>query len=153
MVLVKLTTTDDGTPISAFVDFLIHMTTVPELTLTAMHIHRGVAGQNGPVVIDSRFGDRLTAQGDVRIWRQNRFDAAAQLQSLRDIAANPDGFYVNIHSTGNPAGIIRGQLIPMEVSAIRMLDRKVNALNDSVAEMRRLIEALAVRAGILAPTR
>lgn len=62
------------------------------------HIHSGVAGVNGPVVID--FSAQLIGSGLVDP------DVVA--------AANaPWAFYVNIHNSVYPAGAIRGQLGPV----------------------------------------
>jgi hypothetical protein len=64
--------------------------------VTLDHIHRGAAGTNGPVVVD--FGGQL-------------FGCVAAAQALIDeIAGNPAGFYVNVHSSEFPGGAIRGQL-------------------------------------------
>ncbi len=73
-------------------------------TIVAGHIHRGVAGVNGPVVVPL-FRGSLTVPLE-------SFRARAQLtpvlaQELRD---TPEAFYVNYHSTANPGGFIRAQL-------------------------------------------
>ena len=71
---------------------------------TASHVHLGAAGINGPVRIPF-FGGlpaNLTAvTGSVTVMDQALLDA---------IAADPAGFYANIHTTEFPAGAIRGQL-------------------------------------------
>lgn len=69
-------------------------------TIVAAHIHKGVAGTNGPVVVP------LTApvNGPVATCTTVAPDLAA------DIAANPANYYSNIHSTVFPAGAVRGQL-------------------------------------------
>ena len=71
---------------------------------TAAHIHRGHAGVNGPVVVP------LTApeSGDPGASSDCRPEVDPTL--LREIRANPGGFYVNVHTGQFPAGAIRGQL-------------------------------------------
>jgi len=71
-------------------------------TVTAAHIHNGVAGVPAGVVVplfSGTFGssDQLRGCVDGMGWTD-------------DINLNPAGFYVNIHSTTFPAGAIRGQL-------------------------------------------
>ena len=67
---------------------------------TAMHIHRGAAGTNGPIVVPL---DPKTING-----------ANACVSATADVAkaiqANPPGFYVNIHTAPAPGGAVRGQL-------------------------------------------
>ena len=64
----------------------------------AGHIHRGKKGLQGPPVINFQLPDKpkdcLKADGAV----------------LKEIAADPSGFYVNIHTGMYPTGAIRGQL-------------------------------------------
>ncbi|MEV0168847.1 CHRD domain-containing protein [Nonomuraea fuscirosea] len=70
---------------------------------TALHIHRGKAGVNGPVVIDLLSNSRLrgnTASGSVRV----------KSSLLRDIKANPKKWYANLHTAQFPDGAVRGQL-------------------------------------------
>jgi CHRD domain len=63
------------------------------------HIHSGVAGVNGPVVVDFDFPT-------------NGFDGCvtADPNVLRDIRRNPAAYYVNVHSVEFPGGAVRGQL-------------------------------------------
>ena len=69
-------------------------------TATAAHIHRGVAGQAGPVVVPLR----APASGSVS-------DTVAVDKALcQEIIRNPVGFYVNVHNADFPAGAVRGQL-------------------------------------------
>jgi hypothetical protein len=71
---------------------------------TAMHIHKGVAGASGPVVVDLGNLDfsisSATAAGCVAIAK----DLAD------DLLANPQGYYLNVHTTEYPSGAARGQL-------------------------------------------
>src|SRR2546430_10463442 len=79
---------------------------------TASHVHLGAADINGPVRIPFFRGlpANLTAvTGSVTSIDQALLDA---------IAADPAGFYANIHTTEFPAGAIPGQL--------RRLDHRVD---------------------------
>ncbi len=64
----------------------------------AAHIHRGVAGKAGPVVVP--LGAKFARKGC----------GAAPAAIVRAIVRNPAGYYVNIHNTRYPGGAIRGQL-------------------------------------------
>lgn len=65
---------------------------------TLAHIHRGAAGVAGPPVVDLNIN--ALANGTATI-----------AQSLaNEIAGNPAGFYVNVHTGDFPNGAVRGQL-------------------------------------------
>jgi hypothetical protein len=82
---------------------------------TAGHIHIGPVGVAGPVVLDfpnipGRTGDfSLSFRLGQTSFRPN---AAIGIASMEDViqAIVGGNAYVNIHSTTNPAGEIRGQL-------------------------------------------
>lgn len=69
-------------------------------TPVAAHIHQGMAGENGPVVVP------FDAPADGLAKGCGAVDEAL----LYAIVANPAGYYVNIHSGAYPAGVVRGQL-------------------------------------------
>jgi CHRD domain-containing protein len=71
-------------------------------TVVMAHIHRGVAGANGPVVVPFAAPTEHITKACTT--------AAPALAA--EIAANPSGFYANIHTSAFPAGAIRGQLGP-----------------------------------------
>ena len=86
-------------------------------TTTAGHIHVGAKGIAGPVVIDfpaiaGRLGDFVTA---FRVGEAS-FRPAANIgiNTIDDViqAVANGNAYVNIHTTTNPGGEIRGQLVP-----------------------------------------
>jgi hypothetical protein len=86
-------------------------------TTTAAHIHVGGKGVAGPVVIDfpniaGRLGVFTTTfrVGEAAF----RPSAAIGINSIDDVihAVMTGNAYVNIHTTTNPAGEIRGQLVP-----------------------------------------
>ncbi len=70
-----------------------------------LHIHRGVAGQNGPIVVGftpvPSDGSPGTSSGCV---------ADVDPTVLAQIRAKPLKFYVNIHTVDFPDGALRGQL-------------------------------------------
>jgi len=83
----------------------------PPVTFVGFHIHQGLAGSNGPVVIDSRLASFTDSGGTGRITRILSLPTDdTTLTTLKSIIANPPGFYVNLHTSDNPGGAIRGQL-------------------------------------------
>jgi CHRD domain len=80
----------------------------------AVHIHKGVAGENGDIVIPfdnppkdaegQPAGDPGASSGCKVLEQQSELDA------LRRILSNPKGYYVNIHTASFPDGAVRGQL-------------------------------------------
>lgn len=103
-----------GEIVSASVDFNVAYNLPGETTFTGLHIHRGPAGANGPVVIGAlTSADQFTdagGQGTVRRQAQVAPDSASGLAALRDMMSAPEEFYVNLHTSADPAGAIRGQL-------------------------------------------
>ncbi len=65
----------------------------------AAHLHLGIAGQNGAVII-------TLAQTANRIWTGSGTLTGAQATALAQ-----DGLYLNVHSTANSGGEIRGQVV------------------------------------------
>jgi hypothetical protein len=78
------------------------------------HIHSGVAGVNGPVVV--LFFDVPEPTGSPPAALPDTITAAAgciggqSAALLRDIRRHPSAYYVNIHNAEFPGGAIRGQL-------------------------------------------
>ncbi|MEO6468683.1 MAG: CHRD domain-containing protein [Acidimicrobiia bacterium] len=74
---------------------------------TAAHIHEAVKGQAGPVVVnlaapaDGNAADCLT-EGEAGKFVGD--------QTVADILAHPENYYVNVHNEKYPSGAIRGQL-------------------------------------------
>jgi hypothetical protein len=102
---------DGGGAVSAAtLDVSVNATGFPVGTaLTASHLHPGAAGANGGVFVS--FG--LTA-GEVTFptgsGSFNKRGISLTVDQANAIMANPSGFYVNIHTAGNPNGVARGQL-------------------------------------------
>lgn len=71
------------------------------LPATGAHIHVGTADVAGPVVVPLIAPDESgTSSGCV----------SADRDLILAIIQNPEGYYVNVHSTEFPAGAVRGQL-------------------------------------------
>lgn len=112
---VTIVTTKDsaGNVTAATATFVVNLSGFPANTpINISHIHEAAAGVNGSVVVNSG----LTA-GTVVLNSSGAgtFTAANLTITPVDVAnrilANPAGFYFNVHSTLNPGGVARGQLV------------------------------------------
>jgi len=108
-----LTTTKDasGTVTGASALFETDVTGCPAGTeINIGHIHKGAAGTNGNVVINSGLakGDLVLTGGAGKI---NKTQPTVEAALAADVIANPASYYMNWHSTLNPGGVIRGQLV------------------------------------------
>ena len=97
-------------------DFEVHVTGFPaNTTLTGAHIHNGPAGVNAPVVVPLP----LTATDTALVTGQStiiKTSATAQVAAnaasvAQAIFNNPAANYFNVHTTINPGGAVRGQLV------------------------------------------
>jgi hypothetical protein len=78
---------------------------ISEGFVTAAHIHRGATGVNGPIVHNLSLVPFTQIAGVVTLS-----DA-----DVRDLEAG--NFYLNVHSTTNPSGFARGQIILPKAAA------------------------------------
>jgi hypothetical protein len=79
-------------------------------TAIAAHIHPGVAGVNGSVLV----GTNLTPGEPINMGPGSvtRMLTADLLQvNATNIVANPGAFYFNVHTRNNGGGVMRGQLV------------------------------------------
>jgi uncharacterized protein (DUF302 family) len=72
---------------------------LPEVT--AAHIHQGTSDENGPIILP------LEGDNTVRIIPPNTVLTPEQLSAYLD-----GNLYFNVHTPPNPAGELRGQIIP-----------------------------------------
>lgn len=82
--------------------------TLSAITATVAHIHAGIAGTNGPVIIDF-----LQSGSDPNRWDA---EAGATLTADQIDALLAGELYVNVHSAAYPSGEIRGQIKPEGIS-------------------------------------
>ena len=92
-------------------DFYFQLAGFPGDTRTVgAHIHPGVAGVNGPVVL----GTPISAAAPVLLTNggveYRTFGLTVDAALVQAIANNPGGYYFNVHSPLNPGGFARGQL-------------------------------------------
>jgi uncharacterized protein (TIGR03437 family) len=104
-----------GKVLSASTDFNVTHTFPGEVQITGLHIHSGAAGTNGPVLIDSgiRGAEPVvssTGRGTLNYQGQTLPTNTAGLDAVTGVLTNPGGYYVNLHTSEYPGGVIRGQL-------------------------------------------
>ena len=71
----------------------------------AAHIHKGAKGVNGPIVIDLKPTFKGTSP------RVSKKCVSAKATVVSAIRKNPAGYYANVHTSKNPGGAARGQLV------------------------------------------
>ena len=152
---------DDGTATRAIVDFRVEYFLDQAETLIAMHIHRGPEGEAGPIVIRSRGLEFSGPPIEVPLppgpaharsgifWFQAIVDSSGELATVEAVLKNPEEFYLNIHSTTHPPGLLRGQLQKVELAAIGNLEAKVDENSAELASIRALVRRLALVHGVL----
>ena len=110
-ITLQLTRDAAGAITTATADFYFQMSGFPSNTaVVGAHIHPGVAGINGPVVVSTGLAATApfvanTGTGEFVATGITVPPALAQM-----IIDNPAGFYFNIHSPLNAGGFARGQL-------------------------------------------
>ena len=106
------TITIDQTALS--VTFVVNLNGFPAGTpINIAHIHEAPAGTNGSVRVATTL-----AAGQVTLTNgSGSFTSVATGQDaalLQAIINNPAGYYFNAHSTLNPGGVVRGQLVRVQ---------------------------------------
>jgi hypothetical protein len=107
------TTNSSGAITSATATFVVNATGFPPNTpINAAHIHPGVAGVNGGVLVSTTLvaGEVTLTNGSGSFTKTTSVDPAV----AQNIINNPSAFYFNIHSTLNPGGVARGQLVKVQ---------------------------------------
>lgn len=77
------------------------------VTITGLHVHQGAKRTNGPIVVDSGVASFTDADGDGNVTSVVSGVSPTLLQAILD---RPRDYYVNLHTSVNPAGAIRDQL-------------------------------------------
>ena len=77
-------------------------------SVIAAHIHAGIPGQNGPVIVPLFSGEPTN---DINV--RGEITDSAEVQAVLDLF-QADSAYVNVHTTAFTDGEIRGQVDPKE---------------------------------------
>src|SRR6266446_10271854 len=115
IVLIHMIRDTSGNITSGSVDFHVATRFSGAVTVTGLHIHKAAAGVAGSIVIptDVNNSDKkidIDASGRANILKQVQFPQTnVDLATVADLLANPQNYYVNIHTTDNPSGAMRGQ--------------------------------------------
>lgn len=112
-VQITMTPTRDasGAITAATADFHIQLAGLPENTVfVGAHIHPGVAGVNGGVVVNTTLssGSQPSIASGAAVWDFRGITVSPA--TAQQIENNPSAFYFNVHTLTNPGGVARGQL-------------------------------------------
>lgn len=105
---------NSGNVTSATATFAVNLSGFPAGTpINMAHIHQALAGQSGSVVVNTTIapGDLTLANGTGSFSKSG---IAVPADIATQMISNPSGFYFNVHSTLNPSGVARGQLVRMQ---------------------------------------
>lgn len=121
-ITVNVTRDANGSITSGTVRFLGNAIFPGSVTIVGLHIHEGAATVNGPVVINTGISGASPVvfaggSGLLDFTVQN-----ANVDVLGRLLKNPAGFYVNLHTTVNTGGAIRGQLVRFEERQVITVD-------------------------------
>ncbi|HZT30420.1 MAG TPA: CHRD domain-containing protein [Bryobacteraceae bacterium] len=122
-----------GQIVSGSVDFLVGYSFPSQVTITGLHIHNGPAGVNAGVVISSGLSGTnnvvsdASGRGIINLQGEVMPGDTAGLAALAGILQDPSQYYVNLHTTDNPAGVMRGQ---MQKATAKLLMGLMSPLNE-----------------------
>lgn len=100
---------------AATATFVVNISGLPPGTpINIAHIHEAPAGVNGSVRVSTTLtaGELNLATGSGSFTRTGI--AVNPVDLANQIIANPAGFYFNAHSSLNPGGVVRGQLVRVQ---------------------------------------
>ncbi len=143
----------NGRAISGTADFMINDSFPEDVAVTGLHIHKGPAGVAGPVVLNTGVsGTNPVAQAatsdSIRLPAQAPASSTTGVDALNGILDDPSQFYVNMHTTKYPGGVIRGQLQRAQVTtlmAIMAPGNEVPAITDYQAAAQAAVTVAATR--------
>src|SRR5206468_519012 len=81
------------------------------VNLTALHVHSGVVGEMGPVVIDSGLSSTSDSDGAGNLTMTTPvLSTPDQLATLNELINSPQSYYIDLHTSDPTTGILRGQV-------------------------------------------
>lgn len=117
-----------------YTEFNITITpsTTQPITITGMHIHSGVQGANGPVIRNLAPLGNITLPLLVTDTLQVSGVVSPSFTTAELTQFANAGLYINVHTTVNPGGDIRGQIKPTEVDNQFYVDELDNHPHDQM---------------------
>jgi uncharacterized protein (TIGR03437 family) len=114
-----------GQVLSGAVDYVNTGAAMGGTTFTAIRIHRGAAGQNGPQVAELSLVNTIgspSAPGAFSFgFSPVQIGPGEQLTALERMVASPGEFYLNLTTEAQPDGAMRGQLQTAEETVLMAL--------------------------------
>lgn len=144
--------------------FVVNVDLANDEMITAMHVHYGTAGNNGPVVINSGLSGPIAATaGPNSLNLSVTLSSAADIEQILQIVRDPSRFYLNIHTMTNPGGHLRGQLrlspgdsntkmsrqLTRLSSVLYGLTMKVDMLEGALGATKGTLDRVAARNGVI----
>lgn len=130
LILVHVVRDDSGAIKSGSVDFNVSVRFPGAVTVSGLHIHKAPVGVSGPILIPTDVrSEAVDSTGRSTLLKQVQFPADSgepSLNTLRDLLNNPSDFYVNLHTTDNPGGVMRGQLLGAQMTVLMGLQSPAN---------------------------
>lgn len=117
IVFVHMIRDASGNLTSGSVDIHVAAKFSSAVTVTGLDIEKGAAGATGPVVIptDINASDKavtIDSSGKATIIKQVQYpQGGVNIATVLDLLTNPQNYYVNIETSSNPSGAMRGQLL------------------------------------------
>lgn len=96
---------------SATATFQVALTGFPQTTVFTMaHIHQAAAGTAGAIVVNTGLASgQVTLTNGAGSFTENAVAVPSDI--AQQMLSTPAGFYFNVHTTANPSGVARGQLV------------------------------------------
>jgi hypothetical protein len=134
---VEITLVDGGAGASdtGVVSFNVTLENADAATFTGFAIHDGGTGLNGPAVVQFQFDTAEPPTGNT-LSGQTMVTGSTQLDALRAIVDDPEGFYVLLAAEGSPSGLLRGQLESDDMSG------EVDSLSDKVDRIQEQLDTI-----------
>ncbi len=87
------------------------------ISFTGLHVHSGPAGVNAAVTLSSglvRLESTANGRGTIQLRNEIAVSSAASVAAFEGLFRDPQSYYINLHTTDNPGGVIRAQLRPTD---------------------------------------
>ncbi|MBS1860005.1 MAG: CHRD domain-containing protein [Acidobacteria bacterium] len=106
-----------GAVVSGTIEVLVRSTLAAAVTVTGVTLHNAPAGKTGPAIFSLGFSATntqplQTGADSIHLPIAVTGADAGALAGLRALVADPASFYLNLSTTTQPNGLMRGQLAP-----------------------------------------